>query len=54
MRVALNRQVEFLHLKRQVAEMAREDVFACEKSIEDIKDLHAWSCLHECAVTTAS
>ena len=54
MRVALNRQVESLNTKREVAELARQDVFACEKSIEDIKDLHAWSCLHECAVTTAS
>ena len=54
MRRALNRQVAFLETRRAVAEMAREDVCEAEKSIEGIKDLHTWSCLHECAVTTAS
>ena len=43
-----------LKMHKFIVELKHDEIAAYEQSIEDIKDLHTWSCLHECVVTTAS
>ncbi len=53
-RKTLKTHKRLLALRHDVVAIQHDEIDVMEQSIEEIKVLHTWSFLHECAVTTAS